>query len=121
VTLIVDGYNVAKLGWPAAELAEQRDRLLDALEDLVRRIGVRTVVVFDGADVTCAPTGRRLLRVRFTPAGVIADDEIRELAAGLPLHQPVVVATNDQEVVRGVRAAGANVVSSEQLLLVSRR
>ena len=56
VTLIVDGYNVAKLGWPTAELPQQRDRLLDSLEDLVRRIGVRAVVVFDGADVSCPPT-----------------------------------------------------------------
>ena len=121
VTLIVDGYNVAKLGWPAAELPEQRDRLLDGLEDLVRRISVRAVVVFDGADVSCPPTGRRLLRVRFTPAGVLADDEIRELAASLPADQPVVVATNDQEVVRGVRSSGANVITSEQLLAIARR
>lgn len=121
VTLIVDGYNVAKLGWPGADLADQRARLLDGLEDLVRRIGVRTVVVFDGADVSCPPTGRRLLRVRFTPAGVIADDEIRELAASLPSVQPVVVATNDQEVVRGVRSSGANVITSEQLLAITRR
>ena len=121
VTLIVDGYNVAKLGWPAADLPEQRDRLLDGLEDLVRRISVRAVVVFDGADVSCPPTGRRLLRVRFTPAGVLADDEIRELAASLPADQPVVVATNDQEVVRGVRSSGANVITSEQLLAIARR
>jgi predicted RNA-binding protein with PIN domain len=121
VTLIVDGYNVAKLGWPTADLPEQRDRLLDGLEDLVRRIGVRAVVVFDGADVSCPPTGRRLLRVRFTPAGVLADDEIRELTASLPPEQPVVVATNDQEVVRGVRSSGANVITSEQLLAIARR
>lgn len=121
VTLIVDGYNVAKLGWPTADLPEQRDRLLDGLEDLVRRIGVRAVVFFDGADVSCPPTGRRLLRVRFTPAGVLADDEIRELAASLPPDQPVVVATNDQEVVRGVRSSGANVITSEQLLAIARR
>lgn len=120
-TLVVDGYNVAKLGWPDQELADQRDRLLDALEDLVRRVGVRTIVVFDGADVPCAPTGRRLLRVRFTPAGVLADDEIRDLASTLPSDEPVVVATNDQEVVRGVRAAGANVITSQQLLSISRR
>ena len=61
------------------------------------------------------------MRVRFTPAGVLADDEIRELAASLPADQPVVVATNDQEVVRGVRSSGANVITSEQLLAIARR
>ena len=122
VTLVVDGYNVAKLGWPELGLADQRDRLLDVLEDLVRRIGVSTVVVFDGSDVNCPPTGRRLVRVRFTPRGVLADDEIRDLAARvLPADRPVVVATNDNEVVKGVRSSGANVISSESLLAISRR
>lgn len=121
VTLVVDGYNVAKLGWPDQDLADQRERLLDTLEDLVRRIGVRVIVVFDGAAVDCPPTGRRLLRVRFTPAGVLADDEIRDLAVTLPADEPVVVATNDQAVVRGVRASGANVITSQQLLAISRR
>jgi predicted RNA-binding protein with PIN domain len=121
VTLVVDGYNVAKLGWPDLELAEQRERLLDVLEDLVRRIGTRTVVVFDGADVACPPSGRRLLRVKFTPAGVLADDEIRSLVAVLPPERPVVVVTNDQEIVRDVRGAGANTLASEQLLAVARR
>jgi hypothetical protein len=35
--VVVDGYNVAKLGWPDAVLADQRERLLDVLDDLATR------------------------------------------------------------------------------------
>ncbi len=122
VTLVVDGYNVAKLGWPTLSLEQQRESCLDALETLVRRTGVRTVVFFDGADLpSAAAARRRLLRVRFTPSGTIADDAIRAHVAELPADRPVVVATNDQAIVRDVRADGANVLSSEQLLSVLRR
>ena len=118
---IVDGYNVAKLGWPDLALADQRDCCLDGMEDLVRRYGIRVQVVFDGADVVGVATGRRMVRVRFTPAGLSADDEIRGLARELPADRPVVVVTNDREIVAGVRTAGANVISSEQFLGVIRR
>lgn len=121
VVTVVDGYNVAKLGWPDLPLADQRDSCLDALEDLVRRLGVRFQVVFDGADVGAVPSGRRLVRVRFTASGITADDEIRGLVLSMPADQPVVVASNDREVNRAARAAGANVISSDQLLAVARR
>lgn len=121
VTLLVDGYNLAKLGWPGLTLEHQRESSLDALEGLVRRTGVRTVVVFDGADIPPTTARRRLLRVRFSPAGVSADDTIRELLAELPVDRPVVVATNDQAIVRDARGGGANVVSSDQLLALARR
>src|SRR5262249_5492224 len=71
VLLIVDGYNVAKLGWPDEALPTQRERLLDALDELVARYGTSVHVVFDGADVTSPGPGRRRhLRVEFSPAGV---------------------------------------------------
>jgi predicted RNA-binding protein with PIN domain len=121
VLVVVDGYNVAKLGWPSCSLAEQRDALLDALESLVRRVGTRVVVVFDGAQVAAPPTGRKLLRVGFTPDGVLADDEIRRIVAELPTEQPVVVVTNDKAILADVRGDGANTVSSDHLLAVLRR
>ena len=49
--VVVDGYNVAKLGWPDAVLVDQRERLLDVLDDLAARYGTTVEVVFDGADV----------------------------------------------------------------------
>jgi predicted RNA-binding protein with PIN domain len=121
VLVVVDGYNVAKLGWPSCSLAEQRDALLDALESLVRRVGTRVVVVFDGAQVAAPATGRKLLRVAFTREGVLADDEIRRIVADLPTDQPVVVVTNDKAILTDVRGDGANTVSSDHLLSVLRR
>jgi predicted RNA-binding protein with PIN domain len=122
VLLIVDGYNAAKLGWPDEALPTQRERLLDALDELVARYGTSVHVVFDGADVVAALPGRRRhLRVEFSPAGVSADDVIVELVGSLPPERPVLVATNDGEVRAGARAGGANVLSSQQLLAVARR
>lgn len=116
VLLVVDGYNVAKLGWPTLELADQRDRLLDAMEALTSRTGVEILVVFDGADVVAATGSRRLVRVEYSPAGVIADDVIRDRVAALPVDRPVIVATDDQELIRSLRRHGANVFASRQLL-----
>jgi hypothetical protein len=119
--LVVDGYNVAMLAWPALELAERRERCIDAVEDIIRRYGTRALVVFDGSDVAVAVSARRLARVQFSPPGVIADDVIREVVATLPTEQPVAVATNDREVVASVRAMGANTITSETLLAAAGR
>lgn len=115
--VLVDGYNVAKLAWPSRPLEAQRSRLLDALENAARRFGTDITVVFDGADVVGAHTSRRrLLRVVYSPEGVIADDVIRDEVRRLPASRGVVVVTNDAEIVTDVRVLGANVVPSNALL-----
>jgi predicted RNA-binding protein with PIN domain len=120
-SVLVDGYNVAKLAWPGLDLAGQRIVLLDAVENLAKRFGSDITVVFDGADVTGASAdGRRVIRVVFSPDGVIADDVIRDEVRRLPAARPVVVVTNDQAIVRDVRALGANTMSSDQLLSLMR-
>jgi len=119
--LVVDGYNVAMLAWPSLELAERRERCIDAVEDIIRRYGTRALVVFDGSDVSVAVSARRLARVQFSPPGVIADDVIRDVVATLPTDLPVAVATNDREVVASVRAMGANTITSETLLAAAGR
>jgi predicted RNA-binding protein with PIN domain len=116
ILVVVDGYNAAKLGWPDRPLDEQRVRLLDALDELVMRSGCDLTVVFDGADVAGAPSGRRLQRVLFSPPGVSADDVIVELVQATPSERPVLVVTTDQEIRRAVAADGANVVTSAQML-----
>jgi predicted RNA-binding protein with PIN domain len=117
--VVVDGYNVAKLGWPADRLDEQRRRLLDGLENLARRYGTDVTVIFDGSTVVGAHADRRrMVRVAYSPEGVIADDVIRDEVRRLPAKRPVVVVTNDAEIVRDVRALGANVVPSNALLAV---
>jgi predicted RNA-binding protein with PIN domain len=120
-SVVVDGYNVAKRGWPDLELAAQRTVLLDAIENVARRFGSDITVVFDGADVVGASAaGRRVVRVVYSPADVIADDVIRDEVRRLPPSRPVVVATNDREVLRDVKALGANTLSSDQLLALVR-
>ncbi|MEZ5216340.1 MAG: NYN domain-containing protein [Ilumatobacteraceae bacterium] len=119
--VIVDGYNVAKLGWPNLTLEHQRDAAVSALEDLTRRAGTRIVVIFDGSDVVRSVRRRSLVRVRFSTPGETADDAIRRLVDDLDPGVAVVVVTNDQEIVRDVRRAGANVVSSDHLLTVAKR
>ena len=121
VTLVVDGYNVAMLGWPGLALAEQRVRLLDALDEVAARFSVAVHVVFDGADVDQGRIGRRHLRVEFSAAGVTADDVIADLVRSLPLDRPVVVVTNDAELRSRCRPAGVTVMASDQLLALARR
>jgi predicted RNA-binding protein with PIN domain len=120
--VLVDGYNVALLGWPDEELGTKRDRLLDAIDDLVRRSGTEVAVIFDGAEVVGAHAARRrLARVGFSPAGVTADDVIRAEVAAAPADRPVIVVTSDAEIRRDVVADGANVIASPQFLDLLRR
>ena len=122
VTVLVDGYNVAKLGWKSLSLEQQRTKCIDAAENIARRWGTAIHVVFDGSSVVGAVSAkRRLIRVSYSPEGVIADDVLRAEVAAIDLARPVVVVTNDQAVVKDVRAAGANVVSSDTFLALARR
>lgn len=120
--VVVDGYNVAMLGWPSLRLEAQRDRCISACEDVGRRYEASVVVLFDGAAVPGASTTlRRLVQVRFSSPGTSADDLIREYVKSLHPDVPVVVVTNDREVITDVRAMGANTIRSEQLLELSGR
>jgi predicted RNA-binding protein with PIN domain len=120
-SVLIDGYNVAKLAWPDLDLAGQRVVLLDALENAARRFGGDITVVFDGAGVVGASADRRrVVRVVYSPPDVIADDVIRDEVRRLPATRPVVVVTNDQAIVRDVRALGGNTLASEQLIALMR-
>lgn len=120
--VLVDGYNVAKLGWPALPLDRQREVCIEAAENLARRWGCLIHIVFDGSSVVgAAARARRLVRVSFSPEGVTADDVLRAEVAALDLNRPVVVVTNDKAIIADVRAAGANVVASDTFLMLARR
>ncbi len=112
-TVIVDGYNVAKRWKPTADLRTQRELLFAAVEVMVARHSADLVVVFDGDDVVGSHTSRRSpVRVIWSPRGTTADDVIRAEVQRLPLTRPVVVVTDDREIIGDVRTAGANHVSS---------
>jgi len=123
VAVLVDGYNATLTAWPGLPLPEQRLRLIDALAELAARTGARPEVVFDGAEVgpgLRSGTGpRSLVKVSFTPPDVEADDILIARAHARAL--PVVVASDDQRVRAGARAAGANVLGIGQLLAALRR
>jgi predicted RNA-binding protein with PIN domain len=124
IVLLVDGYNVSLSGWPDLPLPEQRRRLVDALAALAARSGADTRVVFDGAEVAMpavVPTTGKAVHVTFSPPGVDADEVMIDLVGQLPASRPVVVATSDRRVQNEVSRAGANVISTEQLLAVIRR
>ncbi len=124
VVLLVDGYNVSLLWWPELPLAEQRQRLVDALAELSARTGAEVAVVFDGAEIAypgVVPGTARPVRVVFSPPGVEADDVVIARVAELRPFRPVVVASSDRRVQAGARLSGANVISSPQLLSVLHR
>lgn len=116
--LIVDGYNVTKLGWPSTSLEAQRARLLRELGPLAARNGIEVTVVFDGADLDHRPpvSAPRGVRVRFSAGGVTADDVLLDMVRAEPPGRPVVVVSSDGEVVAGATGAGARAVPSSTLL-----
>jgi hypothetical protein len=117
--IFVDGYNVAKLAWPDRSLEAQREALIARCEGLARRRSAAITVVFDGDSVPGAhAAGRRSIRVVYSPSGTSADDVIRAEVAHVPLSTPVVVVTDDREIVRDVKRAGANVIGSNAFIAV---
>ncbi|MEO8265503.1 MAG: NYN domain-containing protein [Ilumatobacteraceae bacterium] len=119
---LVDGYNVAMLGWPSLDLDHQRDQCTVAAENLAKRWNMAMTIVFDGATVEGAHTvTRRKLRIVYSPAGVSADDVLRAEVAGTDFVKAVVVVTNDRAILADVTAAGANTVSSDDFLTLMRR
>ncbi|HEY8455229.1 MAG TPA: NYN domain-containing protein [Actinopolymorphaceae bacterium] len=123
VHLIVDGYNVTKTAWPALPLEMQRNRLVSGLGGLAAQTGAEITCVFDGAMLQTPPQLMvpRGVRVRFSSAGVSADEVIRQLAAAEPEGRPVVVVSSDREIADAVRRHGGRPVPAEALVRVLAR
>ena len=122
VVLVVDGYNASMTGWPDAVPAEQRERLVAALERLHLRVRCDVVVVFDGADVVGVQPPRRTgVRVVFSEDGEEADPVVVREVESRPKRVPVIVASTDHWVRDNAEANGALVVPSAVLLDVLRR
>jgi hypothetical protein len=121
ITVIVDGYNVAKRAWPDATPGDQRERLALALAALHTRLGCSSIVVFDG-DSTTGPAGirRRGLRVLFSGADEEADDVVVREVNRLPKRIPVVVASSDAWVREHAEKNGAVVIGADTLLAITR-
>ncbi len=116
VTVVVDGYNLARAAWTGLEPEEERRRTVALLEETAIRSGATIVVVFDGDDLATAPAASRVVRVRFSATGVTADDHIAAMLGDLPVDQPVVVVSTDRAVADDARRQGAAVLSSVEFL-----
>ena len=94
-----------------------RKRLLRAIAPIAARTGAETTVVFDAHSASVRPTAvpPRGVKVLFSPEGVIADDVIRDLVDAEPAGRVILVATDDAEVVKDVRRAGARTVPLSSL------
>jgi len=121
LAIVVDGYNISMLAWPDAPLAQQRERLCSALNELQLRVRCQVTVVFDGADVDGRPVRYPGLRVIFSKPGEEADAVVIEQVGARPLTVPVLVASSDGWVREHAEAEGAKVLSAATLLKVLRR
>ena len=122
LAVIVDGYNVSMLAWHTAVVAEQRERLCDALVEFQLRFRCEVTVVFDGAEVPgVRPLRRRGLRIVFSSAGQEADEVVVGEVMFRPDEVPVVVVSSDREVRAGAESEGAVVLASDELLALMRR
>ncbi len=113
--LLVDGYNVTKSLHPELDLEGQRRWLVALLGNLAAARQVRPLVLFDGDRPVRG--GRRLhasgVEVRFTSAGITADDElVFEVEA---TDEPVVVVTDDAELRARVAASGGDLLRTAPL------
>ena len=84
--VLVDGYNVAKLGWPSLDLDHQRDQCIVAAENLAKRWNIAMTIVFDGATIEGAHASkRRRVRVVYSPDGCVGR---RRAARRSGVHRP---------------------------------
>jgi predicted RNA-binding protein with PIN domain len=120
VHVIVDGYNVTKLGYASLTLEDQRSRLLSGLGALAARSGgAELTCVFDATAASSRPVASsvpRGVRVLFSAVGELADQLIVRIASAEPAGRPVVVVTNDREVIDEVRRLGGDALPSAALL-----
>ena len=123
VTLMIDGYNVAKAdgGYEDLQLESQRERLFDSVFRLAKMTDTETVIVFDAQRVPGrrARKSKRPVTVEWSKEGEIADDYIIGRLEQLPNH-PVIVVTNDKELQERARKLHATIATSQQLLRLLR-
>lgn len=119
--VLVDGYNVTRQHRSELDLEGQRNWLLQLCANAVPTLRLRPVIVFDGQQAGGGrpALARQQVEVRFTPAGITADDEL--VLAVEATDEPVVVVTDDRELTGRVRASGADVVGTVAFLGVVRR
>jgi hypothetical protein len=119
--VLIDGYNVTRQHRADLDLEGQRTWLLQLCANAVPTLRLRPIIVFDGQQAGGGrpALGRQQVEVRFTPAGITADDEL--VLAVEATDEPVVVVTDDRELAARVGASAADVVGTLAFLGVVRR
>jgi hypothetical protein len=114
--VLVDGYNLTLQHQGHLSLETQRTWLTRLLATLAVQRRVRPVLFFDGerAGGGRPLAGTREVEVRFTPAGIPADDEV--VLAVEATDEPVLVVTDDRELRARVLTGGADVVGTGPFL-----
>jgi len=121
VCLVVDGYNISMNAWFDASIADQRARLLVALERLHQRLRCDVVVVFDGSDAAATiPPKRSGVRVLFSTGGEKADPVIVREVGKMGVNIPIIVASSDRWVAEHSEDLGAIAVPAASLVEVIR-
>jgi len=115
--VLVDGYNLTLKHKGHLDLEHQRAALVATLEVAATRFGSDISVLFDGARDS-PPTRQRLrtVQVRFTAAGVSADDEIVFEVEAAPPDQPILVVTDDRELRDRVRPYAVDLLTTGEFL-----
>ncbi len=119
--VLIDGYNVTRQHRADLDLEGQRTWLLQRCANAVPTLRLRPVIVFDGQQAGGGrpARGHQQVEVRFTPAGITADDEL--VLTVEATDEPVVVVTDDRELAGRVSASGADVIGTLAFLGVVRR
>jgi len=119
--VLIDGYNVTRQHRADLDLEGQRTWLLQRCANAVPTLQIRPVIVFDGQQAGGGrpALGRQQVEVRFTPAGITADDEL--VLAVEATDEPVVVVTDDRELATRVGASGADVIGTVAFIGMVRR
>lgn len=117
VVLIISGDPIANVGWPAAEIAEQRGALVYNVARLCSATTASAQIIFDGnISGICPPSlYEHNVEVRLSNQPVSSDQAVHELVQTYPKKEPLVLVTNNPAL-RSVSAGRVNCVDTEYFL-----
>ena len=121
--LIIDGYNMIS-AWPnlkeikESNLEYAREKLINIISEFAASTGQKTIIVFDAYMVKHGMEKTEIIdgiQVIYTKEGVTADMAIERLAAQIPKHRKVFVATSDRLQQETIWGKGAFRISAMEL------
>lgn len=117
---LIDGYNLLfSLDERGGSFQQQRAAVILSLQQKFAQLGLRGLLVFDGAYRSEEREERSYaspLEIRYTPRGQSADGHIVELLRSSRSKKQWIVVTNDRTIQREARAVGAEVEGTWEFL-----